>query len=203
MPNKNKEYFFQQKQNTFAKKFFEKGFSAASYILLTLKESGEGFLAGLPSCYPEVAFWQKAFEVGKYKKPEFKKQTLRINFYRLEKQGLIVKDPETKAYVITDEGKKFTAYVRDRYLIMKAKWDEKFRIVAFDIPDNKKDWRKWLVRELALLQYKMLQKSVYIGKYPLPQSFYEEIAKANLVKNVFVLTIGEIDRIEDILKLWQ
>lgn len=199
----NQEYFFQQKQNTFAQKFFENGFSAASYILLTLKEHGEGFLASLPGSYPEFAFWQKAFEVGKYKKPEFKKHTLKINFYRLEKQGLIVKDPEEKAYVLTDEGKSFVTYVKDRYLILKEKWDEKFRIVVFDIPDTKKDWRKWLVRELTLLQYKMLQKSVYIGKYPLPQSFYEEVAKANLVKDIFILTIGEVDRIEDILKLWR
>jgi len=199
MPS-NKSYFFQQKQNTFAQKFFEKGFTAASYILFTLKESGESFLRGLPSSYPQFQIWKDFFGVDK---PEFKKNTLTVNLNRLEKQGLIIKDPKTKVYVLTDEGKEFTAYVRDRFLIMKEKWDEKFRIVIFDIPDRKKAWRKWLPKELALMQYKMLQRSVYIGKYPLPQSFYEDIVKAGLSQNVFVLTVGEVDRIDDILKLWK
>ena len=195
------KYFFQKKKNTFTRKFFQKGFSAASYVLFALKESGKLALRDLPSCYPGIKLAKDIFgvESGKY---DFTDQTIRTNLRRLEKQGLVARDPKRKICFLTEEGENFIGYIEDRYLLLKQPWDGKLRIVIFDIPENKRYWRKWLRRELILLQYVQAQKSVYVGKIPLPKSLYEEIAKSGLQKNIFVLTAGEIDRKEEILNIF-
>lgn len=196
----SKKYFFQNKRG-FTKKFFEKGLSATTYILLSLKEAGEGFLDSLPDCYPSFALMKMMFGRGKYK-PKFKKEVVRLNLCRLKKQGLIARNPKKKVYYLTEEGKELVVFIEDRLVLLNAPWDGKFRIVVFDIPENKKGWRRWLRQQLSFLQFQMLQESVYIGKRPLPQGFYQEINDLGLNRYVFVLTVGEIDKNEEILELF-
>lgn len=193
------KYFFQNRKRNITQNFFEKGLNASTYILFSLKENGKLFLRELPSCYPGFKLMKEVFGVDSY--PKFKEETIKTNFYRLRKQGLIVKDSKQKFYCLTDRGKEFISYIKDRYLILKKPWDGKLRIVIFDIPEDKKGWRDWIRQELILLQFQQLQKSVYIGKYPLPESFYKEIEKANLNKYIFIFTIDEVDRKDEILKL--
>ncbi len=197
------EYLFQKRKRSFTQRFFEKGLNAATYILFTLQENGKLFLRELPNSYPQFQIMKEIFGVGYKKYPEFKKETIRTNFYRLENQGLIIRDPKQKFYILTNKGEELVSYIKNRYSILKKPWDGKWRIVIFDIPEEKKRWREWIREELVLLQFQQLQKSVYIGKYPLSESFYEEIIKAGLNKYIFVLTVGEIDREEEILKLFK
>lgn len=199
----SKKYFFQQKKRGFAQKFFEKGLTASSYILLALKEAGEGFLSDLPDSYPQFALMKQMFGVGKYKKHSFKKETLVVNLQRLMKKGLVAKEPKKKVYYLTDEGEELVAYIKDRYSILKEPWDGKLRIVAFDIPEEKEYWRRWFRQELILLQFHQLQKSVYIGKSALPESLYKEINENGLSPFIFVLTVGEIDKKEEIMKIFE
>jgi len=193
------KYFF-QKRRSFTQKFFNKGFNTAAYILFSLKEGGREFLRGLPSSYPAFKSMKEMFGAG-YKKPKLQKETIKTNLRRLKKQGLITKDIKRKIYYLTDEGKNFVSYIQDRYLILKKSWDKKLRIVIFDIPEKKKHWREWLRQELLLLQFQQLQKSVYVGKYPLPESFYKEIKEAELTGYVFVFIASEVSRQEEVLKI--
>ena len=85
-----------EKQNY--EKYFSKGLSIAGAILLALKESGESFLEGMPDYYG-FGPYKKLFGVGKYRRQNIKKQTLYMNLRRLQKQGLIVKDPKQKVFV--------------------------------------------------------------------------------------------------------
>jgi len=188
------QYIFQRKRATFTRRVFTKGLTAVSAVLLYLKEIGEGFLEDLPSCYPQFDLMKKLAGVGPYRRRKFKKKTLQTSIYRLKKLGLVAKDPKKKIYYLTDKGKKFVAYIEDRYEILSKKWDGKVRVVIFDIPENKRKWRAWLRNELLLLQYKVLQKSVYIGKVPLPKSLYQEILKAGLGEYVFIFTMSEFDK---------
>ena len=91
-----KEYFFQQKKTKIARKFFETGFSVVSAVLIALKEAGEGILEEIPDYYFIGA--RELLGVGKYKKVEIKKQTLRVNLSRMIKQGLIGKDVKRQVY---------------------------------------------------------------------------------------------------------
>lgn len=194
---------FQNRKRNLAQRISKHGFNAASCILFSLKEAGEGFLEDLPSSYPGFALMKWTFGVGKYKKKgvEFKEATIRTNLRRLIKDGLIAKDPKQKVYCLTDDGKKFVSYIQNRYLILKKKWDGKLRIVIFDIPEKKKHWRRLIREELLLMNYQQLQKSVYVGKYPLPESFCREMEEAGLGSYVFIFTIDKVDRKAEILKM--
>ncbi len=198
-----KKYFFQMKKRNFTQRLFKQKPNAASCILFALKESGRGFLEDLPSSYPGFALMKWTFGIGPYKKKavEFQKATIRTNLHRLIKDGLIIKDPKQKIYCLTDEGKKFVAYIQNRYSILKKKWDGKLRIVIFDVPEKKKHWRRLIRRELLLMQYQQLQKSVYVGKYPLPESFCKEMEEAGLGSYVFIFTVDKVDRKAEILEM--
>ncbi|NQU82499.1 MAG: hypothetical protein HQ539_00935 [Parcubacteria group bacterium] len=195
------EYFFQRKKRSFAQRFFTKGLNTSSSILFSLHESGEDFLESLPSSYPGFALMKVMFGVGS-KKSKFEKEIVRTNVSRLIKQGLVAKNPKKqKTYFLTDKGKEIVLYIRDRYSILKEPWDGKLRIVVFDIPEKRRYWRIVIRQELLLFQYEQIQKSVYIGKFPIAKLFCEEIEKAGLGKNIFIFTVDEADRKEYILKL--
>jgi len=141
------------------------------------------------------------FGVGKYRWQNVKKQTIRVNLCRLQKQGLIIKDPKQNVFAITEDGKKILLEVDNRLLIFQKPWDGKLRFVFFDIPEIKKLWRKWLRTELTSFRFVKIQESVYAGKYPLPQSFYEEINNQGLNRCVFVITAENIDKQDEIIKM--
>ncbi len=86
-------------------------------------------------------------------------------------------------------------------MILKKPWDGKLRIVIFDIPEKKKYWREAMRRELSLMQFKQLQRSVYVGKHPLPESFCKEIEEAGLGQYIFIFTVDKVDRKKEILDL--
>jgi len=69
--------------------------------------------------------------------------------------------------VLTKEGKKKAIkYQLDEMEIKKTgKWDNKWRMVIFDIPEKKKRAREALRNKLKDLGFKELQKSVFIFPY--------------------------------------
>jgi DNA-binding transcriptional regulator PaaX len=199
---KNSKYLFQKRKTSFTKRLFKEGLTATSYILFAIKDFSESFpqdlLNELPDCYPGFKFLKDMF--GCNSKKEFKKNTIRVNIFRLKKQGLIA-EAENKKFYLTDEGKKMVAYIKDRYSILEKPWDKKLRLVVFDIPETEKYFRKWLRAELGLLMFKQLQKSVYIGKYPIPDDLYQDLIKNNLFQNVHIFTINEADKQKELMKI--
>ena len=78
------------------------------------------------------------------------------------------KDDGTVEIVLTKDGKKKALkYQIDEIKIKKPdKWDKKWRIVIFDIPEKKKKIREALRDKLKEIGFKELQKSVFIYPYP-------------------------------------
>lgn len=196
--NKDKKYLFQKKRVNFCKKLFENGLNAASYILLSLREYGELFIDALPNSYPAFQILKETF--GFASKNKFKKKIIQINISRLVNEGLIIKDSKRKI-ILTEKGKAMIDYIYDRYAVLEKSWDGKIRMVIFDIPEKKKYLREWLRKELFLLQFKPLQKSVFIGKHPLPKSFYQDILQNGLFENIYIFTLEETDKKEQLLEL--
>jgi len=196
------DYVFQQRKRKATYKLFTKGLDAMSWILTSLYENvqlaQEMFLRDCPQ-YP--GFDLVRAMVGAGTLPQFKKQTIRTNLSRLEKQGLIKKDPKQKVFYLTEKGEEFTSYIKNRFLILKEKWDGKIRVVVFDIPEQKWRWRRYLKQELELMKFKQIQKSVYAGKYPLPESLIKEIEDEGLGRFIFIFTIDQVDRKQEILKI--
>ena len=208
------KYSFQQKKRSITYKLFSKGIDTTSHILLALYENTqmakEGFLRGCPQ-YPGFGLARPHTKqssgvgaravFGKDGYPQPKKEAIRLNLSRLQKEGLIKKDPKQKFYSLTDKGKELVSYIENRFLILQEPWDKKFRVVIFDVPEKKRHWRVFLKRELELMQFQQLQKSVYIGKFPLPVSLIKEIEADNMGKSVYIFIVENIDRQDEILKM--
>ena len=89
--------------------------------------------------------------------------------------------------------------IKQNNIEKKKEWDGKWRIVMFDVPEKYRKERNWLRFQLFGFEYQQLQKSVFLGKWPLTEDFFSEIVKRKLNNFIRLITIGEIDD-EKILK---
>ena len=118
-----------------------------------------------------VDFMPLPFE-GKlhYTKRILKGSTNYYSYYRvlkkLEEKGWlkVYKDPETNRnlFKLTEAGKLESLFIKAR-LPNKQKWDGKWRMIIFDIPEDARTERDRLRRLLKLNGFKILQKSVIIN----------------------------------------
>ena len=94
--------------------------------------------------------------------------------------GKVEKGP--KGYRLTTRGERELARGRfDRYqLPPPKKWDKKWRVVCFDIPEKRKYVRHLIQRKLVELGFYRLQDSVFVGPQPCGEFL-------NLAQEVFFL----------------
>lgn len=111
----------------------------------------------------------------------------RVTLYRLQKKGLIEK--KNNKFQLSFSGLKFFDKIKSE----NKAWDQKWRIVMFDIPEKFRKERHWLRQALYNFKYKPLQKSVFIGKWPLEEDLYKEIKEREIDKYLNLITVGEID----------
>lgn len=129
---------------------------------------------------------------------EKRKEAKRIGHY-LKRQKLIeVVELEDGMFriMLTDEGKtRSTKASFERLELPKAKWDQKWRVIMFDIPEAHKQARDYISKHIRHIGFKQLQKSVYIYPYPVDEFVI-------LLKDIFpevgkyftYLTVEEIDQ---------
>jgi DNA-binding transcriptional regulator PaaX len=128
----------------------------------------------------------KGVRVNIFGIPKFKKyptESFRTTIYRLEKKGIIEK--ELAGIVLSKYGKE---YVRKKFDSLKQ-FDrpeniskDKNLLVMFDIPTEKKAHREWLRWHLKKFGYVMVQKSTWVGPFPLPKEFKNYIKEIKLDK---------------------
>lgn len=164
----------------------EKSLTAPFWVLATLLELG---LAGIeiflnPSLYNDPSpyiFENFGNEIkAKKRKVKIKEATIKQSLWRLRKHGFVEKREDK--YCLTQAGKLVMEYVIRKKKAVIAKWDGKYRVVIFDIPEKDRKTRNWLRQELYLLNYQKLQESVFIGKYPLPADLIKDL-KSNKIGN--------------------
>lgn len=168
---------------------------AGMALLLGLAERGAiglseilaGTGRGLGKSYQRVMetkdFWDYYDELK-----NLKKESARTILWRLQKKGLVEK--KKSGFQITKLGLKT---VKDFQEKEEKQWDGKWRIIMFDIPEKKRESRNWLRWQLISLEYKPIQKSVFMGKSPLAEDFYEEILFRKLNDCIRLMTVGEVD----------
>jgi DNA-binding transcriptional regulator PaaX len=140
-----------------------KTLTIAKYILMAVGMAG---LLTVAIIAPNSIQMLKLFGIGKRQyKPRSIYQTLK----RLERQKFIeTREKNSKTFIsITTNGKKrLLEYEFDNMTIKKpAKWDKKWRVIAFDIPESKRTARAALRKKLFDLGFKKLQRSVFIYPY--------------------------------------
>ena len=117
---------------------------------------------------------------------------------RLQNKGLVEK--KDNKYILTFLGLKYFKRIKQKNSDREIKkWDGRWRVVMFDIPEKLRKERNWLRHQLYGLEYQLIQKSVFLGKWPLTEDFFNEITERRLNNFIRLITVGEIDD-EEILK---
>jgi len=62
-------------------------------------------------------------------------------------------------------------------------------LVVFDIPEKFKHKRIWLRERLRDLGFQMLQRSVWIGKYKIPESFIYDLRDLKILDYIHILAV--------------
>ncbi len=146
--------------------------SLTNAILLVLEKSVDGYIK-----------WED-FTYRSYKQlygyPNLKRSSLSQALKRLRESGLIekVKVSNDLVFKLTDAGRELISSDDD------GKWDGKWRIVIFDIPEQKRIVRNLFRRNLKKWGFKHLQKSVWISKrniYDKLNSYIKDLGIENWV----------------------
>ncbi len=99
------------------------------------------------------------------------KKTCLSSISRLKKRGLI--NVKGRSFLLSPEGRgeALAAFISAEtriYLQKKHQWDGKWRMVFFDIPEDKRQYRDYLRNTLKLIGFKKVQGSVWIYPHRAP-----------------------------------
>ncbi len=73
------------------------------------------------------------------------------------------------------------------------KWDRKWRVVLWDIPESSRIQRNQIRYFCKSLGFRQLQKSVFITPHPIPGSAVQFLRESDLLKFIRFLRIDQID----------
>jgi len=127
--------------------------SLADMILLAIKDMADIFYDGLPKDKKFHEYFEGC-----------NRHSLVCTLNRLKKEGLVeeIKVENKEIYRLTTKGKVKIFY---SYINHKPKWDGKWRMVIFDIPEDKKKLRELFRSRLKELGFQKMQNSVWINPH--------------------------------------
>lgn len=134
----------------------------------------------------------------------FAKKSVYYSLRNLKNQKLVEISQEGNKTVVrlTKNGQhKLLKYKLDEMRIKKpAKWDKKWRLVIFDVPEKYRPRRDYLRMKLRELGFYQLQKSVWICPYPCEDEidFIKEVYEIGPF--VRIVTADTIDLKQDLIK---
>lgn len=133
-------------------------------LLLTV---GAGVVIGTALVFPGAGFLYREFKKQQWEDAK-KRGVLRSTIKRLEKQKLISwkeKDGELQLTLEEKGRKRILQYEMDTLTLKNTgKWDGLWRVVIFDIPEDKRNAREFFREKLKDLGFQQLQKSVFITR---------------------------------------
>ena len=157
------------------------------YLLLALEKTIDGLIYLEDFTYHPYKYAQ-----GPNLGPNRKKSSLVHAIRRLRKGGYIERD--------IDQGKiilKLTQLGRD-YLGIEEDWDGKYRIVIWDIPENKRRIRDLFRRRLKEWGFRSWQRSVWVSKKNITKRLRKLILELGIEKWVAVVESDD-SSLEDII----
>lgn len=134
----------------------EKKRKVGDFVLLVLEKTVDGYVRFEDFTYHHYKY--------KYGIPELKKSSLSQALKRLREKGLIdfVSDDKL-VYKLTDKGRE-KAVLTSLSSQYDEKWDGRWRLVIFDIPEKRKTARNLLRGNLKKWGFVQWQKSVWATK---------------------------------------
>lgn len=182
------------------KEIFDKKYAPAAVIL---KLVGMGVFLTASVVMPNLPLALKPF-INKKRKAEYEAWKrfnipyLKRTIQRLEKQKMVeISEAEGLQVVkITNQGKeKIVKMALDELAIEKPKvWDNRWRLVSFDLPEKLSRKRRVLVEYLKAWGFYPLHESVYLHAYPCYKQvdFLRVYLRVNEYVRVFI-----VEKIED------
>ncbi len=150
--------------------------------------------------YPTL---QKALypEYAKYKA----NKRLDATIYRLRKQGWIkVEYKESKRLLsLTNHGEIEALMQKARIDKLSASWDNKWRLIMFDIPEEARVVRNKLRKLLKDFGFYALQASVYVYPFALAGSAIEVLKRSGLMRYIRIARIDSFDDDKDLKKYFK
>lgn len=122
---------------------------------------------------------------------------LRRVIHYMKQRGLINYNPHDYEHgiTLTKAGKDYLKRKGDEITIKKpVSWDKKWRLVFFDIPEEKKTKRQAFTNKLRQLDFQTLQYSIWIHPFPCKQ-IVEVIAETAEVRQF--VTYVEVEHIDN------
>lgn len=161
--------------------------------------AGSFVLPGLPRLLKVVNFrYEDLFTEDEWEDFDERRLKEKLKELHRKKEIRIYKTGDKFIVRITKKGKrKFLKYKLDDLKIQRPQsWDGKWRIVAYDVPKERKLARDALRKTLKRLGFFELQKSVYLYPYPCGDAveFLRELY--GIGENVTLLTVGYLENEE-------
>ena len=152
--------------------------SISSAVLFTLEKAIDGYCRLEDFAYHHYRY--------RYGVPELKKSSLAQALRRLRLDGYIEKDIKEGKIIF-----KLTTVGKDFLGIDNQDWDGLYRIVIFDIPENKRGIRDLFRRRLKEWGFKNWQRSVWISKKKVTDKLRRLIEDLGIGNWVAVIESGD------------
>lgn len=123
----------------------------------------------------------------------------------LERRNLVAAKSRGRGeeWSLSGAGKRRLALLRMKLAYAKArKWDGKWRLIIFDIPERRRSRRDFLRQELRALGFHQLQKSAWVSPYSLPPEFTEIFLELAVGKGFRVVTADKIEGDDDLRSIF-
>lgn len=168
----------------------KKGLAFTSKFLLYLLAAGD-LIAPMISPYE---LRRRAFFGGNY-------DSYRRTLYKWQKRGWIkFVDKNAERFIKLTKKGELEALLAKAKLPHPAKWDGKWRMVVFDIPEDAKEKRNLLRGLLKKQRFYGLQASVYVSPYPLNRDAIYYLQETGLISYIRIAKVEEMDNDKDLRK---
>lgn len=108
-----------------------------------------------------------------------------------------------EGWELTPEGEKAVRVLKAKMEYARVgRWDKKWRMIIFDVPEKIRDRRNHLRKELISFGFHQLQKSVWVSPYPLPSEFFEIMSELNLGNGFRLVVAEKIDSDADLRSIF-
>jgi CRISPR-associated endonuclease Cas2 len=121
--------------------------------------------------------------------------------YKLYKRGWIkMVDKDAQKFIKLTKAGELEALLAKAKLPHEGKWDGKWRMIVFDIPEDCKEKRDFLRQILKRNNFFKLQASVYINPHPLNREAVKYLQDTGLIHYIRIIKIEEMDNDKDLKK---
>ncbi len=135
-----------------------------------------------------------------------RRQQFYTTLHYLQREGLVAKKKQGKHSLVrlTREGILRLKNIRDKrknlLLPSTAAYakptGKRVTVVTFDIPEREHPKRRWIRAALVSMDFRCLQKSVWVGTGALPEKFLRDARKRDILRYVHIFSTGSAGTIQ-------